>query len=76
MRCKLFEHAVIDLGDGDIGLIEAVAEMPDDIPEIDGQACSPDNLERRGERNTIQPKAATRRDRGSGASAAPLQTLK
>ncbi len=34
MRCKLFEHAVIDLGDGDIGLIEPVAEMPDDIPEM------------------------------------------
>ena len=34
MRCKRFEHAVIDLGDGDIGLIEPVAEMPNDIPEM------------------------------------------
>ena len=34
MRCKLFDHAVIDLGDGDICLIEPVAEMPNDIPEM------------------------------------------
>ena len=34
MRSKLFDYAVIDLGDGNIGLIEPVAEMPGHMPEI------------------------------------------